>query len=566
MPARAVVLVVVLAWIGLSGGTVRAANASPSAASRVRQRAGHSRSFPALGAARPAFTGRPSWRAGLTPVAEQDDGAFVVPLPEEFRDAFQFGDVAMLPDGSVLIASGFVNGDSVVRAFPDGSIVPVPGFTATGLAVGPDGTVFAVDASSDVVRRWSLSAAATVLAGTGAAGFRGDGGPALSARLNLERSFLPATSGVAPVADGSVLFADSLNGRVRSVDAAGTIRTVAGNGRAARPRQDPDGRLAREVAFGEPMGVTGTPDGGFVVSDRGTGRLSRVTPGGVVETLARDIDQAGDVALVNGDSVVVSGFEGLWQVPLAGGRVSRYLQSTPTLLRDFAARSAQTTAIGSDGHGGLLAGSTRGLLLVPGAPTPWTLVALRGTRIDDAGIDAEFETTQPGTATVEIERGTRVLAQASAHVSAGAAAIRVPRPLGAGWYRVRVTLRGDTGRVAQDAVAVLGAPNITVTLARRLLGSFQGGEETVLISLGKRCRRYGRRRVDCEIRSSDGGYVPPRVSCDSMASLEFRPSGIVLRRDYACGDRHRGLFRRHPRWITADGVRALGPGDGGRPN
>jgi hypothetical protein len=66
------------------------------------------------------------------------------------------------------------------------------------------------------------------VAGTGTAGFSGDGGPAASARLNLPTD-------VEPTADGGFLVADLGNRRVRKVSAGGTIATIAGTGEGAGP-------------------------------------------------------------------------------------------------------------------------------------------------------------------------------------------------------------------------------------------------------------------------------------------------------------------------------------------
>jgi len=78
----------------------------------------------------------------------------------------------------------------------------------------------------------------TTIAGTGTAGYSGDGGPAISATLS-------APQGVALGGNGDLFIADYENHRVRRVDATtGTITTVAGTGTAGysgdearRPRQ-----------------------------------------------------------------------------------------------------------------------------------------------------------------------------------------------------------------------------------------------------------------------------------------------------------------------------------------
>ena len=76
----------------------------------------------------------------------------------------------------------------------------------------------------------------TTVAGNGALGFSGDGGPATAASLQFP-------SGVALDAAGNLYIADQNNHRIRRVDAGGTITTVAGNrhARVLRRRRAGDG-------------------------------------------------------------------------------------------------------------------------------------------------------------------------------------------------------------------------------------------------------------------------------------------------------------------------------------
>lgn len=76
------------------------------------------------------------------------------------------------------------------------------------------------------VREYSASGGSNTIAGTSTAGFQGDGGPAMSARLR-------DPAGVAVDSDGNLYIADAGNNRVRRVDAVtGVITTIAGNGSA----------------------------------------------------------------------------------------------------------------------------------------------------------------------------------------------------------------------------------------------------------------------------------------------------------------------------------------------
>src|SRR5690242_2112250 len=80
----------------------------------------------------------------------------------------------------------------------------------------------------------------STIAGRGARGYEGDGGPAVNALLGLanfdnrpcDPNRFEQTSHVSVDAQGNVYFADSTNQRVRKIDAAGKITTVAGTGEA----------------------------------------------------------------------------------------------------------------------------------------------------------------------------------------------------------------------------------------------------------------------------------------------------------------------------------------------
>jgi sugar lactone lactonase YvrE len=90
------------------------------------------------------------------------------------------------------------------------------------VAVDAAGSLYIADSLNDRVRRVSGGIITTV-AGSGAQGFGGDGGPAASALL-----FMP--TGVAVDGTGNLLIADYGNDRIRRVSPAGTITTLAGNG------------------------------------------------------------------------------------------------------------------------------------------------------------------------------------------------------------------------------------------------------------------------------------------------------------------------------------------------
>jgi serine/threonine-protein kinase len=102
-----------------------------------------------------------------------------------------------------------------------------------GVAVCPDGNVYITDYSNDRIRRVAPNGAITTIAGS-TGGFTGDGGPATAARLNGPFSIVCD-------AGNNLFFVDYLNYRIRRISAAGIISTVAGTGRTS---QSGDGGLA----------------------------------------------------------------------------------------------------------------------------------------------------------------------------------------------------------------------------------------------------------------------------------------------------------------------------------
>jgi sugar lactone lactonase YvrE len=106
--------------------------------------------------------------------------------------------------------------------------------------------------------------------------FYGDGGQATSASLNSPR-------GLAIDSAGGVYISDMDNYRVRLVSAAGIISTVAGNGSMA---YSGDGGQAISASFSDVTSVALDSAGNLYIADASNRRVRRVTPGGIVTTVA----------------------------------------------------------------------------------------------------------------------------------------------------------------------------------------------------------------------------------------------------------------------------------------
>jgi sugar lactone lactonase YvrE len=190
-------------------------------------------------------------------------------------------------DGTIFLADA---GNGMVRAIDrSGRIRTVAGVNGiasqgdalslainspTAIAMDPQGRLVVSESASNTVKRLE-NGQLTIVAGT-AKGYGGDGGAATAAQLDTP-------TGIA-FADGAFYVADSTNHRIRKVDAAGIITTVAG--------ADDRGSLSGDVVPALsaicklPLVIAVGPDGQPVWSDNGTNQILKLRPDGQVERVA----------------------------------------------------------------------------------------------------------------------------------------------------------------------------------------------------------------------------------------------------------------------------------------
>lgn len=145
-----------------------------------------------------------------------------------------------------------------------------------GLAVAGDGTIYVSDGFNHAVFRIETTGLVRRVAGTGVAGFSGDGGPGSRARL-----FRPAD--IRLDRKGNLYIADVRNHRVRKLDAAGVITTVAGRGEAGF---SPDGTPARDAQLNTPWGLAVDREDRLLIADSGNDRVRRIEEDGTLVTIA----------------------------------------------------------------------------------------------------------------------------------------------------------------------------------------------------------------------------------------------------------------------------------------
>lgn len=126
---------------------------------------------------------------------------------------------------------------------------------------------------SAAVRKVDVNGFITTVAGTGIAGFTGDGGPATSAQLGRQ------VTGIRIGPDGSLYISDIFNNRVRKVT-GGIISTFAGGGGGG------DGGAATTASIIQPTSVDFDAGGNFYIAEFGDCRVRKVSNLGVISTIA----------------------------------------------------------------------------------------------------------------------------------------------------------------------------------------------------------------------------------------------------------------------------------------
>ena len=173
-------------------------------------------------------------------------------------------------DGTVTTFAGSPSNRGNVDGTASAALFSLP----SGLALDANGSLYVADATNNTVRKIAANGLVTTLAGTAGAAGSTDGA-GTTARFNLP-------TGIAVDAGGAVYVADTTNNTIRKITPAGLVTTLAGlSGVSGFADGTGDAAL-----FNHPGGLAADSAGNLYLADTGNSIIRKITPAGVVSTLA----------------------------------------------------------------------------------------------------------------------------------------------------------------------------------------------------------------------------------------------------------------------------------------
>jgi len=208
----------------------------------------------------------------------------------------------------------------------------------SSVRVDAAGNVFFVDNQNLRVRKINTAGIISTVAGTGSGGYSGDGGPATDATLS-------STSGIWLDATGNMFIADAYNYVIRKVTPSGIISTVAGNNSAGFST---DGTPATAAMLGMPLGISGDIFGNLYISEYDNLRIRKVSAAGILSTIAgtgtagyTGDGGASDAATIDGPNGIAFNSYGLMYFADANRHVIRSIKLPATGVASVVSKASK---------------------------------------------------------------------------------------------------------------------------------------------------------------------------------------------------------------------------------
>jgi sugar lactone lactonase YvrE len=170
-----------------------------------------------------------------------------------------------------------IAGTGIAGSTGDGSAATAAQIDAPGgIVFDAAGNIYFSDYYRHVIRKIDPSGNISTFAGTGSAGFSGDGGPASAARFYSpnKMSFDIA---------GNLFVADYNNNRVRKISTSGIITTIVGTGTIGSTG---DGGNATAATLWHPSDVVTDNAGNVFIADYTNNKIRKISPTGIISTFA----------------------------------------------------------------------------------------------------------------------------------------------------------------------------------------------------------------------------------------------------------------------------------------
>jgi hypothetical protein len=156
-------------------------------------------------------------------------------------------------------------------------------YSSGGFCVDASENIFIPDFGHNVIKKTSVSGVITVMAGTGSAGYSGDGGPATAAQFNLSIYDSGSNGAIAIDRWGNMYVSDNGNHRVRKIDTNGIVTTIAGTGVAGNTG---DGGAAVTAQISGPTAICVDRMGNVYFFQRYTHTIRKINTAGTISTIA----------------------------------------------------------------------------------------------------------------------------------------------------------------------------------------------------------------------------------------------------------------------------------------